>query len=398
MIGKRKFRRVLVVFFFMLNLQAASAQEMSLRAVYNALSGVMAPIWVAQDAGLFTKHGVNVDLKYLAATTAVQGMLGGGEEIGLVGNQGIDAKLEGADLIYVASGLPVFVFQIYGRPETQTLADLKGKVVAVTQPAASTDYAMRIVLKRDGLEPDKDVRILYAQDINGVLTSVSAGNAAAGIMSAPTSIRAKAAGLRPIVDVTALKVPFLFTAMLSSSKVMREKNEAVTRFLRGYIESLAVIRKDKETTMRSMGKFLKTTDQAVLESVYDDYKDVFPTTPLMTAAEVKAVLDVAKSPKAKQMKPEEFFDNSIVQKIQASGFIEQVNKRLVRFSHWAARPNGAVRQGGSSEAKTHAAVVDFYVGSGICLRADGGFVEPSEKRRRSYSLHHDDRGRFPAFQ
>jgi NitT/TauT family transport system substrate-binding protein len=326
MIGKSKLRRVLIVLFFMFNLRAAAAQEMSLRAVYNALSGVMAPIWVAQDAGLFTKHGVNVDLKYLAATTAVQGMLGGGEEIGLVGNQGIDAKLEGADLIYVASGLPVFVFQIYGRPETKTLADLKGKVVAVTQPAASTDYAMRIVLKRNGLEPDKDVRILYAQDINGVLTSVSAGNAAAGIMSAPTSIRAKAAGLRPIVDVTALKVPFLFTAMLSSAKVIREKNEAVTRFLRGYIESLAVIRKDKETTMRSMGKFLKTTDQAVLESVYDDYKEVFPTTPLMTAAEVKAVLDVAKSPKAKQMKPDEFFDNSIVQKIQASGFIEQVNK------------------------------------------------------------------------
>jgi ABC-type nitrate/sulfonate/bicarbonate transport system substrate-binding protein len=326
MIGKSKLRRVLIVLFFMFNLRAAAAQEMSLRAVYNALSGVMAPIWVAQDAGLFTKHGVNVDLKYLAATTAVQGMLGGGEEIGLVGNQGIDAKLEGADLIYVASGLPVFVFQIYGRPETKTLADLKGKVVAVTQPAASTDYAMRIVLKRNGLEPDKDVRILYAQDINGVLTSVSAGNAAAGIMSAPTSIRAKAAGLRPIVDVTALKVPFLFTAMLSSAKVIREKNEAVTRFLRGYIESLAVIRKDKETTMRSMGKFLKTTDQAVLESVYDDYKDVFPIIPLMTAAEVKAVLDVAKSPKAKQMKPDEFFDNSIVQKIQASGFIEQVNK------------------------------------------------------------------------
>jgi len=256
----------------------------------------------------------------------VQGMVGGGEEIGLVGNQGIDAKLEGADLTYVASGLSVFVFQLYARPEIKTMADLKGKVVAVTQPAASTDYAMRIVLKRNGLEPDKDVRILYAQDINGVLNSVSAGNAAAGIMSAPTSIRGKAAGLRSIVDVTALKVPFLFTAMLSSPRMIREKNEAVTRFLRGYIESLAVIRKDKESTMRSMGKFLKTTDQAVLESVYDDYKDVFPVTPLMSVAEVKAVLDVAKSPKAKTMKPEEFFDNSIVQKIQASGFIEQVNK------------------------------------------------------------------------
>jgi NitT/TauT family transport system substrate-binding protein len=316
---------IIVLTVAILIARAASAQEVSLRAVYNAVSGVMAPIWVAQEGGLFTKHGVNVDLKYLAATTAVQGMVGGGEEVGLVGNQGIDAKLEGADLIYVASGLPTFVFQVYGRPEIKSMADLKGKVVAVTQPAASTDYAMRIVLKRNGLEPDKDVKILYAQDIAAVFTSVSNGNASAGIMSAPTSLKAKAAGLKPILNITELRIPFLFTGMLSSPKIMREKNEALTRFLRGYIEAMAVIRKDKETTIKSLGKFLKTNDREVLESVYDDYRDVFPRVPLMTAAEVKAVLDVAKSPRAKQMKPEEFFDNSLVQKIQASGFIDAVN-------------------------------------------------------------------------
>jgi len=311
----------------MLTARPATAQEMSLRAVYNALSGVMGPIWVAQDANLFSKHGVSVDLKYLAATTAVQGMVGGGEEIGLVGNQGIDAKLEGADLLYIASCLPTFVFQIYARPEIKSLADLRGKTVAVTQPAASTDYAMRIVLRRNGLEPDKDVKILFSQDINAVFTSVNVGNAAAGIMSAPTSLRAKAAGLKPIVNVTELKIPFLFTGVLSSPKIIREKNETVIRFLRGYIEAMAVIRKDREVTIRSLGKFLKTTDREVLESVYEEYKEVFPKSPLVTAAEVKAVLDAAKSPKAKQMKPEEFFDNALVQKIQASGFVEQVNKR-----------------------------------------------------------------------
>src|SRR5690349_9835626 len=77
-----------------------SAQEANLRAGYNAVSGVMAPVWVAQEAGLFAKNGVSVDLKYLAATTDVQAMVSGGEEVGLVGNQGIDAKLEGADLTY----------------------------------------------------------------------------------------------------------------------------------------------------------------------------------------------------------------------------------------------------------------------------------------------------------
>jgi NitT/TauT family transport system substrate-binding protein len=307
--------------------RCAFAQDMSLRAVYNALSGVMAPIWVAQDANLFNKQGVTVDLKYLAATTAVQGMIAGGEEIGLVGNQGIDARLEGADLVYIASGLPTFVFQIYARPEIKSLSDLKGKVAAVTQPSASTDYAMRLVLRRSGLEPDKDVKILYAQDINAILTNVTAGNAAAGILSAPTSLRAKAAGLKPLVNVTDLKIPFLFTAVLSSPRIVREKNEAVTRFLRAYIEALAVIRRDKETTLRAMGRYLKTGDREVLESVYEEYRDVFPRAPLITVAEVKAVLEAAKSPKAKQAKAEEFFDNSLVQKIQLSGFVDQVNKR-----------------------------------------------------------------------
>ncbi len=311
----------------MLLARPAFAQEMSLRAVYNALGGVMMPIWLAHEGGYFTKHGVNVELSYLAATSAVQAMVGGGQEIGLVGNQGIDAKLEGADLMYVASGVPTFVFQMYARPEIKSIADLKGKVIAVTQPAASTDYASRIVLRRNGLEPDKDVRIMYAQDTNNVLNSLNVGNVAAGVLSAPLAIKARAAGNKMLVNITEMRIPFLFTAMLSSPKVVREKNEALTRFLRAYIEAMAVIRKDKETTFKSLTKFLKTNDREVLESVYEEYRDVFPTAPLMTAAEVQAVLDVAKSPKAKQMKPIDFFDNSIVQKIQTSGFVEQVNKR-----------------------------------------------------------------------
>jgi len=318
---------VLALLAVMLIARAAAAQDLTLRAVYNALSGVMAPLWVAADAGLFTKHGVNVDVKYLAATSAVQAMVGGGEEVGFVGNQGIDARIEGADLVYIASGLPTFVFQLYSRPEIKTIADLKGKVVAATQPAASTDYAIRMLLKRNGLEPDKDVKILYAQDSINVINTVITGNAAAGINSHPNALKLKAAGMRTLVDITELKIPFLFTGMLSSPKVVREKNDALTRYLRAYIEAMALIRRDKETTIKSIGKFLKSTDREALESTYEEYKNVFPTTPLMTAAEVQAVLDVAKSPKAKSMKPQEFFDNSIVQKIQATGFVDQVNKR-----------------------------------------------------------------------
>lgn len=300
---------------------------LKLRGVYNAVGGVMAPIWVAQESGLFAKHGLELQLKYLAATTAVQAMVGGSEDIGLVGNQGIDANLEGADLVYVASTVSRFVFDLYGQPGIASVSDLKGKVVAVTQPAASTDYAARITLSRSGLVPDKDVRILYAGSMPALLATVKSGNAAAGVMSAPTTLQAQASGLKPIASITKLKIPFLFVGVLTPRKIARENGEAVTRYVRGHIEALSVIRKDRETTVRAMGKYLKTEDRRILDAVHDEYVEVYPRVPLVTAEEVKAVLDVAKSPRAKQMKPEEFFDNSFVQKIQASGFIDSLYAR-----------------------------------------------------------------------
>jgi ABC-type nitrate/sulfonate/bicarbonate transport system substrate-binding protein len=79
--------------------EISAGEAPSLRGVYNALGGTMTPAWVAQELGLFAKHGLQHSLSYLAATTAIQAIVGGTEEIGLVGNQGIDVALEGADTV-----------------------------------------------------------------------------------------------------------------------------------------------------------------------------------------------------------------------------------------------------------------------------------------------------------
>lgn len=324
-------RRVFIGFlFFFLALPAtagraaAASPTPKLRAVYNAPSGAMSPLWVGDVAGLFQKNGVDVEVKYIASTSSVQAMVGGSEDVGLVGNQGIDADLEGARTIYLATTLPVFVFHLYARPDIRTVRELKGKVVVASQRASSTDYAMRIVLRRFGLIPDRDVRIFYAGSMPGLLSAVSSGNASAGLMSAPTTLKARAAGLKEILNVTKLKIPFLFVGVLTTDKVLRERGEALTRFLKGYLESIAVIRRDKKTTLKAMAKYLKTNNARVLDAVYEEYYDVFPKVPLMTTAQVQAVLDVSSSPRARQMKPRDFYDNSLLEKIEGSGFIDSL--------------------------------------------------------------------------
>jgi NitT/TauT family transport system substrate-binding protein len=318
----------LSVFGYLLFSDELSAAEVpSLRGVYNALGGTMSPAWVAQDLGLFTKHGLQHSLNYLAATTAVQAIVGGTEEIGLVGNQGIDVALEGADTVYIASTAARFIFRLYGDPSIKTVADLKGKTIAVTQPAASTDYASRMLLRRFGLVPDKDVKVLYAGSSPALLTTLKAGNAAAGLMNAPVIFQAQELGLKQILNVTELNIPFIFVGVVTTRKALQQKPDAIDRYLRGYTEAISIILRDKETALKVMGKYMKTDNRQTLEAVYEEHAPVFQRVPFMTKEAVQAVLDVAKSPRAAQAKPEDFFDNSFLQKLEASGFINSLYAR-----------------------------------------------------------------------
>jgi len=266
-------------------------------------------------------------LNYLAATTSVQAIVAGSEEIGMVGNQCIDVALEGADTIYVASAVSRFIFHLYGDPSIKSVPELKGKTIAATQASASTDYASRMLLRRFGLVPDKDVKILFTGSMPALVTTLKSGNAQAGLMSAPTTFQAQELGLRPIINVTELNIPFVFVGVCTTRKIIQQKPDAITRFLRAYIEALAILRQDKETAFKAMGKFLKTDNRQVLEGIYDDYGSAYQRVPLMTKQEVQAVLEVVKSPRGVQAKPEDFYDNSFVQKIEASGFINSLYAR-----------------------------------------------------------------------
>jgi len=305
----------------------SAAEAPVLRGVHNALGGTMTPLFVAQELGLFAKHGLQHSLNYLPATTAVQALAAGSEEIGFVGNQCVDVGLEGADTVYVAATASRFIFQLYGEPAIKSVADLKGKVVAATQPAASTDYAARILLRKNGLTPDKDVKIIYAGNSPALMSMLKSGNAAAGLINAPAIYQAQELGMKPIVNLTELNIPFIFVAVCTTKKVIQQKPDAIMRYLRAYTEAISIILRDKETALKIMGKFMKMDNRQWVEAVYDDIARVLQRAPYMTRAEVQAVVEVVRSPKGTQGKPEDFYDNSFLQKIDNSGFINALYAR-----------------------------------------------------------------------
>jgi 2-phospho-L-lactate guanylyltransferase (CobY/MobA/RfbA family) len=93
------------------------------------------------------------------------------------------------------------------------------------------------------------------------------------------------------------------------------------------VEAISIIHRDKETAIKVMAKYMKTDNRQALEAVYDEHAPVFQRLPLITKEEVQAVLEVAKNPRAAQAKPEDFFDDSFLQKLEASGFINSLYTR-----------------------------------------------------------------------
>jgi ABC-type nitrate/sulfonate/bicarbonate transport system substrate-binding protein len=184
-----------------------------------------------------------------------------------------------------------------------------------------------MLLRKNNLVPDKDVKIIYAGSSPALLSMLKGGNAVAGLMTAPAIYAAQEVGLKEIVNVTDLNIPFIFVGVATTRRVLQQKPDAIMRYLRGYTEAISVVLRDKETTLKVMGKYMKLDNRQQLEAVYNEHAPVLQRVPYITKKEVEAVLEVVKSPKGVQAKPEVFYDNSFLQKIEASGFINSLYAR-----------------------------------------------------------------------
>ena len=142
---------------------------------YTQASGAFTPLWVAQEAGILKKHGLDVTLKLLNSQVAAQALVAGEVDVISVGPEFVNARLQGVPVKYIGGTLQRFIFQLWGAKGIHTIADLKGKTVAVTTPRTSTEIATREALKKTAIISDKDVSFVYVQTIPAVLGAVLGG-------------------------------------------------------------------------------------------------------------------------------------------------------------------------------------------------------------------------------
>jgi len=324
-------RRIALVFLAVLltavfTMPAAAKDRLA--TGYTAISGIFAGLWVAQEAALFDKYNIDSHLVLIgSASLMVQAMLGGDVSFaGAGGNAAVEATLSGGDFVMVGSLAKVPAFYIMALPEIKTIEDLRGKPVGVTRFGSSTDFTMRYVLRKHGLEPGRDVTMIQTGDLFAAAAGLKTRLIMAAPFSSPANVRAQEAGARVLVNMGTAGIYFPHDAWMARRSFINANEDLVRRFLKGYSEGVYRMHKDPELARRAIRRYARATEPKIVDAVYQYALDYVDKIPYNTPEGIQEVLNQvsARNPKAKNASPETFYDDRFIKELETAGFYKQL--------------------------------------------------------------------------
>lgn len=331
--GSRRGRYVLTALLFAFaSLPIPSAAQLggkpeksSFTLSYTQASGAFTPLWVAQEAGFFRKHGLDATLKILNSQIAHQALVAGEIDVIATGPELVNARLQGVPVKYIGGTLQQFVFQLWGAKGINSLADLKGKTIAVTTPKTSTEIATREALKKTAVISDKDVNFLYVQTIPAVLTSIIGGKTSAGTLSAPNTLKARDAALSLLIDIAQTNVPGFHLAWGTTEKTIKASPNSLYAFLKAVAEATVLAKQNPAVAKKAIAKYTDTDDAKIIEGTYEQFSPYWDAALAVRSAPIQGqlmYLDEKDFPRVKDARPAEFIENSFADYLKTSGFLQ----------------------------------------------------------------------------
>jgi NitT/TauT family transport system substrate-binding protein len=286
--------------------------------------------WIAQEAGIFKKGGLDIELIFInGSVRGIQSLIAG--DLGFtdaVGTAVINARLAGADIAIINSLANTLPYFIIGKPGIKSPEELKGKSAAVHIPGTSADFALRLALMRVGISY-KDIKAVTVGGAPARITAVTTGQVDFTVVTEPEKIQGERTGLKVIIDMAKLNVPFQFTCTVTTKKRIRENPDEVRRMVKAVAEAVHYYKTHREGVIKIMQRYTRGLSRPILEGAYAAYSELLVNDTYPTLEGLKNTLEVHASydPKAARAKVEEFVDLRFVDELKRTGFIDQLYGR-----------------------------------------------------------------------
>ncbi len=306
------------------------AQAKLLSAYISDSPSASVPAWIAKDTGIFKKYGLDIDLVFIdGSTRGIQSLLAGDLSFTeAVGTSAINGRIAGGDIAIINGLVNTLPYYIIGKAVIKSQEDLKGRTAAVHIPGTAADFALRLALKKAGIAYNQ-IKAITVGGGPARIASVINGQTDFTVVSDAEKIQGENAGLKVVIDMAELKVPFLYTCIATTRQLIREQPDTVRRMVESFAVAIHFFKTHKEESIKVMSKYTRGPSRTILEGAYSAYRQLFVEDTYPTLEGLKNTLEVQSSwdPKAAKAKVEDFVDLRFVDQLRSSGVIDKLYGR-----------------------------------------------------------------------
>ena len=316
----------------------APAQEKKLEPLivsYSSVTGNRAPLWIAKDLGLFEKYGLDVKLVSIAAgSVSLAALLTGDVHLTTDSSSGVvSAGARGAPIVVVSTNgaLP---YQLVAHPSIRSIEDLRGKIIGSSRIGAGTDFLLRRILAKVGLNPAKDVSLIPTgvSESEKRIQLMFQGKIDATIGEADKVFQFAELGGQKLTVLGQPKdfgVPSPGSELNTTRQLIRELRPRLKAFFMAYSDAIATGRKNRELTYQIFRKYMRVDNPKLLEFTYRvQFLEAIPVKPYPREDAVQASIEDLKPTitKLEGMKVSDFVDASLIREIDNEGFFARLEK------------------------------------------------------------------------
>jgi NitT/TauT family transport system substrate-binding protein len=325
---------IFILFLSIVTVAACARAQDKIRMGLSSVSALHSAVWVAEQKGLFRKHGIEAEIIVTGqgAATGISALLA--NDIQVVASAGdalVASTLQGADTVMIAGVVNKGLQRIMARSEIKTTAELKGKKIGVTRIGAVSHSVLLMMLPRWKMSVN-DVQVMQLGSSPNMLAALDRGGIDAAVLTIPSMFVAEDRGYRVLADMGDTDIYYLHTMIATTRNYVKSNRDRVTRFLKGYLEGLAFVKQNKKESIDIVRKKLQLGAEQTrnlersIELLNAKYYEAVPYPSLRGVETVLGFVE-KDNPKAKGADPKSFVDDSLLREIEQSGFVKKLYDR-----------------------------------------------------------------------
>jgi len=255
------------IFLLMIFSSAALAKSVVIATSSVVLTNT--PIWVGIEKKFFEESGLTIQYIVMRSDLAVKGLITGDVDYMQSSSSVLRAAVAGAPLVTILGVYNRTFFDLVARPEIKSLGDLKGKPLGISRYGASTEYAVRFALKANGIDPDKDVKLLaVGSGSDAARISALEGDVIAGaVLQVPSNLMAHKLGMRTILPLGDY-LETLFAGLGTSNKKIQQNRDEAKQVIRGVLKSIDFMAQNPAETKAIIRKSLRGIEPSAVDYIY----------------------------------------------------------------------------------------------------------------------------------